>query len=252
MPPITRLQVNAEINNKIRNKSASDKVNNVEDADSRILMMDYVDQEVAAAQTTPDATDLIKGKIQLTGDLGGTAASPTVPELSSKVNLTANQSIDGVKTFVQSPQVPSPDADGSAANKLYVDNLIVTKTQKTTITEAQILALNSSPVIVLPNTEGKIKYPTSCMIIRNGAGTSYSLASNLYISTTATGAIIQIPQNTLTTDGRTSVGYASTSAVLYDQSFFPLDYTLAANVSDPTAGTGDIDVYVTYVEITLT
>jgi len=53
MPPITRLQVNAEINNKIRNKSASDKVNNVEDADSRILMMDYVDQEIAAIPAGP-------------------------------------------------------------------------------------------------------------------------------------------------------------------------------------------------------
>lgn len=39
----------------------------------------------------PDATSSAKGVVQLTGDLGGTAASPTVPGLSSKEN-TANKS----------------------------------------------------------------------------------------------------------------------------------------------------------------
>lgn len=36
------------------------------------------------AATTPDATALVKGIVQLTGDLGGTADSPTVPGLASK------------------------------------------------------------------------------------------------------------------------------------------------------------------------
>lgn len=37
--------------------------------------------------TTPDATSLVKGVVQLAGDLGGTAASPTVPGLSGKSNV---------------------------------------------------------------------------------------------------------------------------------------------------------------------
>lgn len=44
------------------------------------------------AQTTPDATTLILGKVQLAGDLSGTAAAPTVPALATKEN-TANKSI---------------------------------------------------------------------------------------------------------------------------------------------------------------
>lgn len=36
----------------------------------------------------PDATASVKGILQLTGDLGGTAASPTVPGLTGKVNTT--------------------------------------------------------------------------------------------------------------------------------------------------------------------
>jgi hypothetical protein len=44
------------------------------------------------AQTTPEATTLILGKVQLAGDLSGTAAAPTVPALALKEN-TANKSI---------------------------------------------------------------------------------------------------------------------------------------------------------------
>lgn len=47
----------------------------------------YVDNAASSAvtaATTPDATTTVKGKIQLTGDLSGTAASPTVPGLAGK------------------------------------------------------------------------------------------------------------------------------------------------------------------------
>ncbi len=46
----------------------------------------YVD-----AQTTPEATTLIQGKVQLAGDLAGTASAPTVPGLALKENV-ANKS----------------------------------------------------------------------------------------------------------------------------------------------------------------
>ncbi|WP_433597935.1 hypothetical protein ACQPXH_19280 [Nocardia sp. CA-135953] len=39
----------------------------------------------ATGPAAPDATSSVKGILQLTGDLGGTAASPTVPGLASKV-----------------------------------------------------------------------------------------------------------------------------------------------------------------------
>lgn len=45
----------------------------------------YVDNAVSGV-STPDATALVKGKLRLTGDLGGTADSPTVPGLASKAN----------------------------------------------------------------------------------------------------------------------------------------------------------------------
>jgi len=47
----------------------------------------YVDTTVSAG--TPDATTSTKGKVQLAGDLGGTASSPTVPGLAGKENTIA-------------------------------------------------------------------------------------------------------------------------------------------------------------------
>jgi hypothetical protein len=48
----------------------------------------FVAEEIAGG-ATPDATTLVKGKVQLAGDLGGTAASPTVPGLATKQPLDA-------------------------------------------------------------------------------------------------------------------------------------------------------------------
>ncbi len=39
----------------------------------------YIDTQILTGASTPDATSLVKGKLKLTGDLGGTADSPTVP-----------------------------------------------------------------------------------------------------------------------------------------------------------------------------
>ena len=50
----------------------------------------YVDNAVsiAVASGAPDATTLASGKVQLTGDLGGTATNPTVPGLATKESLS--------------------------------------------------------------------------------------------------------------------------------------------------------------------
>ena len=92
---------------------------------SQAASKSYVDG--VAASGAPDATSSVKGIIQLTGDLGGTAASPTVPGLASKaddssvVHLTGTQTVAGVKTFSSSPIVPTPTTNTQAANKSYVD-----------------------------------------------------------------------------------------------------------------------------------
>ena len=52
----------------------------------------YVDSAVSAG--APDATSTNKGLVQLAGDLGGTAAAPTVPGLAAKAS-SSRQIISG-------------------------------------------------------------------------------------------------------------------------------------------------------------
>lgn len=86
-----------------------------------------------------DATATVKGKIQLAGDLGGTADSPTVPGLASKADRST---VDPVVAKVNSAattgtadtlalrdgsgrlSVAAPTADGHAATKGYVDSTV--------------------------------------------------------------------------------------------------------------------------------
>jgi len=75
----------------------------------------------------PDATTSSKGIVQLAGDLGGTAGSPTVPGLTSKANdsavvhNTGAENVAGVKTFTSAPVVPSSSFPESAVTNLTTD-----------------------------------------------------------------------------------------------------------------------------------
>lgn len=88
----------------------------------------YVDGVASAG--APDATTTTKGLVQLAGDLGGTATSPTVPGLASKatdaavVHNTGAETVAGIKTFSSSPIVPTPTTSTQAANKTYVDSAV--------------------------------------------------------------------------------------------------------------------------------
>lgn len=55
----------------------------------------------------PDATPSITGGIRLTGDLGGTSLSPTVPELNLKANLAS-------PNFTGTPTAPTPASNDNS------------------------------------------------------------------------------------------------------------------------------------------
>jgi uncharacterized coiled-coil protein SlyX len=79
----------------------------------------YVDQIISKIATTgvPDATTLAPGKIQLAGDLRGTATNPTVPGLVDKEN-TSNKSTNIVSDATSDSKYPSV-----RAVKVYVDQV---------------------------------------------------------------------------------------------------------------------------------
>lgn len=135
----------------------------------------------------------------------------------------------------------------------YVDQEIKTKVLKTIITEAQILQLFTTPITILDSTQsGKVKFPISIYIKRN-AGLAYTLATTSFavINDLGTSLSANINPNPM---ANTSDGFFQ-SYINVNQNFSGVDknsiYKLRANTGNPTGGTGALDVYVTYVEITL-
>jgi hypothetical protein len=84
---------------------------------TQIATTAFVEAAVAAVPGASDATTLAKGIVQLAGDLGGTAASPTVPGLALKANLAS-------PTFTGTPAAPTaaPNTNSTQiATTAYVD-----------------------------------------------------------------------------------------------------------------------------------
>ena len=79
----------------------------------------YVDAQIASA-TIADANDTTKGKIQLAGDLAGTAAAPTVPGLALKANaadVTAALAVKADTAYVLTKVAAATIADASSSMK---------------------------------------------------------------------------------------------------------------------------------------
>ena len=168
--------------------------------------------------------------------------------------LTAEGSLD--TTFV----IPVQKADGSQeAKKATLEEVktafgiteSIVKTVKRTLTSAEILALFTTPIELVPAVSGKLlvlksiyqkyNYGTTGYVNVNtcklGYGTTSLLLANLglliYDTTNANG--IYAP----------SLNIASTN------SYAGLPIVLGANIANPTSGDGTLDLYVTYFEITI-
>ncbi len=94
----------------------------------------YVDGTISTA--TPDATSLVKGKIQLTNDLGGTAASPTVNSVggsSSSTIHTAEILANAATDLNTSEAIVKRDLNGDFSAGTITANLIGNATNVTGI-----------------------------------------------------------------------------------------------------------------------
>lgn len=76
----------------------------VNDDTTKLATTEFVKRAVgdsATSNATPSATNLVEGKIKLTGDLGGTSSAPTVPELVTKAPINS-------PALTGTPTAPTP------------------------------------------------------------------------------------------------------------------------------------------------
>ncbi len=91
----------------------------VDGTGTKYATVDAVNAGIASA-TIPDATTTIKGKVQLAGDLSGTAAAPTVPGLALKEN-TANKGVaNGYASLDGSGLIPITQIPPAAIERLVI------------------------------------------------------------------------------------------------------------------------------------
>ena len=144
---------------------------------TQVATTEFVTTAVAAA-TIADATTLVKGKIQLAGDLGGTADLPTVPGLATKEPTiaagTTSQYWRGDKTWQA--------LDKSAVGLGNVDN---TSDANKPISTATQTALNLKAPLASPALTGTPTAPTAA----SGTNTT-QVATTEFVTTAVAAATI--------------------------------------------------------------
>jgi hypothetical protein len=143
----------------------------------------YVDSQVTSG-ATPDATGSVKGKVQLAGDLGGTAASPTVPALANKLDSSTAASTYAPKaspTFTGTVTVPTPSNGTDAATKAYADSAAASGTpDATTSTKGKVQLAGdlagtaSSPQVAKIQGIAVSGTPSSGQVLTASSGTAAS------------------------------------------------------------------------------
>lgn len=93
--------------------------------DTQVLAFDQTSSKWISSTVTSsvinDATSSAKGIIQLTGDLGGNAATPTVPGLASKESTANKGAANGYASLNSNTRVPSAQlGSGTADNTTFL------------------------------------------------------------------------------------------------------------------------------------
>lgn len=164
---------------------------------------------------------------------------------SGSVELKFLNTIDAARV------INFPNASGTIA----LTSDINTKVVKTTITQAQILQMFTTPIPILNSTTAGIaKIPLNILCKRSGAGTDYTIAANQFALRSNSGSAFSLTLNNNILSSAVPVSYTNFSfngnfeiAVGVDNEIYKLGFYS----SNPTGGTGDMDVYVTYIEFPL-
>ncbi len=170
----------------------------------------YVDSQVASA-TIPDANATTKGKIQLAGDLGGTAAAPTVPALANKENTinagTTSQYYRGDKTWqtLDKTAVGLANVDNTtdATKPISAATQTALNTKEDTTNKSTTTTLGTSDVLFPTQNAVKTYVDTNVTSI-NASNTA--LQSTVTANATATIAALALKEDAINKSTTTTLG----------------------------------------------
>lgn len=225
--PITREQIDENIDDNISNVTTEDGITPVIDGENRKLMLDYVD-----------------GKVNF---LVGYYVSSTVfndlnisPYIASAQNVYFDLNTSNLYRWNGSAYV----GFGSSTQ--------ITKTIKVHLSSADILSLFSSPKEILPAVTGKIYIPRFIFQDYTYVSTNYAYSGNVRLAyNNANNWVSQfglfMPNFNSGQSLFTIIMNTNTQGATYSGK----SLLLTAITSDPTGGDGTSNFYLTYDEITL-
>jgi hypothetical protein len=151
--------------------------------DTDELDQDNKNKKITFADFWREATSSLLGVIKLTGDLGGTADSPTVPGLASKANINS-------PNFTGTPTAPTPsggDSSTKLATTAFVSPLftdfISILINNSVLNKEYIVVLDSPYSFKVTEITGVLT-SGSCNLTIKKNGTAFVSATNLPVSST--------------------------------------------------------------------
>ncbi len=129
----------------------------------------YVDAQVTSG-ATPDATTSTKGKIQLAGDLGGTAAAPVVAANAITTSKIVDGAVTDSKITAVSGSKVSGNIAGSAANVTGTVAVANGGTGQTTISGVKAALGLSGTSVAIGASSGVTNQGAGAVGIGNGTG----------------------------------------------------------------------------------
>jgi hypothetical protein len=207
------LQAALDAKESLSNKSTATTLGTSDDFyPTQNAVKSYVDGQIVS-NTTPDATTTVKGKVQLAGDLTGTAASPAVAAAAITTAKLADASVTDAKIVTVAGSKVTGNISGNAGtvtNGVYTvgDQTIAgVKTFSSTIVGS--VSGNAATVTTNANLTGPVTSVGNATAIANGAITNAMLANSAVanLSGTNTGDQTTITGNAGTvTNGVYTVG----------------------------------------------
>lgn len=169
--------------------------------------------------------------------------------------LTAENSLD--TTFVIPVQIANGSQEAKKATLGEVKTAFgitepILKTIKRTITSAELLDLFDTPIEIVPAVTGKLLVPQFLFQKYNHVSTAYTTSGlfRLGLGTITFGfsAFTPVITSADNSQGLNNFSYAQSGSGVEYQS---LPIVLGALSANPASGDGALDLYLTYLEITL-
>ncbi|MCZ8227746.1 hypothetical protein [Flavobacterium sp.] len=126
----------------------------------------YVDAQITS-NSTPDATTTVKGKIQLAGDLGGTAAAPSVVKLQGTAVSATTPTTGQLLQF-----------DGTNWKPVNANIIVKMETDEFVATAAQVsFTLTATPIGKIAMYVNGVRVPKAAITV-TGTTVAYTSSSN--------------------------------------------------------------------------